>query len=193
MNRDYLPPSLMHRQNSSTAMDSNDTVMMATTSGGGGGVPSANTNGSHVQQHQMYGGYHHHQGINLLPQQQLPQAGSLANVMSPLLNAANGPAATTTRRSNSFTGGVPVVGHPLYTQMLPPVAPQMAHQSSAYTPQIAQGGQANSSLGGHLTSTGGGLAQQPIRVRRMDQFSRTCKLPTVQEVGKLHLTESSTS
>lgn len=187
MNRNYLPPSLMH----SGPMDSRqESMMMVVTAESGeegaigvGLTTSANENGSQRPNHQIHQLY---QGISALPHHhhQLQQAASAGIVISSPMGSSNGPPVNgggpaPTRRSISFTGGVPVAGgHPFhhqYTQMLPPKPPQVAHQSSTY-PQLALGGQGipNSSA-----------PAPPIRSGRIDRFSRTCKLPTVQEVGKL--------
>lgn len=167
------------------------------------------------QIHQLYGGYQQHQGINALPQQM--HSVSSVNVInqSTTTNSGGGMMGDnnsnnlnhppTTRRSISFTGGVPISPHPFhqhqYTQLLPPTGPQqhqqlqpqVAHQSSTYH-QMGQGQLMMTVVGGGTGgSCGGGISNQPIRLGRIDRFSRTCKLPTVQEVGKLHFAESSPS
>lgn len=202
MNRNYLPPSLMGH---APPPDTTDVMMVTVpsspgaTSAGEGPTVMANTNGSQSQQHQVHPLF---SGYQTLPRQQHhPQAASLVNVSCTFAAAsggASGPANAGTRRSISFTGGVPIAnssigGHAFlshqYTHMLPPAVPQVAHQSTIY-PQIAQG-QSGSNLG-YVTSPAHEI-QPPTRVGRMDRLSRTCKLPTVQEVGKLRLAGSSSS
>lgn len=211
MNRNYLPPSLMGH--APPPPDTADVVMVTMPSSPGAGAgegpaSSANTNASQSQHqvHPLFAGYqtlphqhpqHHHH----------PQAASLANVSCalPAPSGTGGAANPGTRRSISFTGGVPIAsssigGHAFlshqYTHMLPPAVPQVAHQSTTY-PQIALA-QSGSNLG-YVTVPGGGpqspspTQQPPTRVGRMDRFSRTCKLPTVQEVGKLRPAGSSSS
>lgn len=182
MNRNYLPPSLMQGNATSSAQECNESSAMMITGGGdrGHGSPSGIApNMTHSPMQSMYGGY---QGSNTALQQHQTTTGS-SSISG--INSCSGAglggggggsgAPNTTRRSISFTGGVPSSHMNPYTQMLSQNAPQMAHQSSAYLPQmsLAQG------IGGSgiMSPT----QAPPLRYR----FGRTCKLPTVQE-GKLH-------
>lgn len=212
MNRNYLPPSLMHTGHNNNNIsssssgaglhhpqpplesiqdedDDESTEMTETVAVGEEMTTNAPQQQSPQHQiHQLYGAFNNisnQAASTALPQQPM-HAASVSSVLSPSTasNCAIGgvlsdPPATT-RRSISFTGGVPIVSHPFqhqYTHMLPPMAPQMAHQASTYQYQMASGG---SGGGGNGTPP-----NQPIRLGRIDRFSRTCKLPTVQEVGKL--------
>lgn len=223
MNRNYLPPSLMHTGHNSSNMssssssgsgaglhhpqpqlesiqdedDDDSTEMTETVPVGVDVTQNGSTNVLHQQQspqyqmHQLYGAFNNNnnQGTSTALPQQPMHAASVSSVISPsssssaIGGALSNPPATTTRRSVSFTGGVPIVSHPFqhqYTHMLPPMAPQMAHQSSTYQYQQSMGQVVAG--GGNGTGT---PPNQPIRLGRIDRFSRTCKLPTVQEVGKL--------
>lgn len=218
MNRNYLPPSLMHTGHNSSNMssscgsgaglhhpqpqlesiqdedDDDSTEMTETVPVGVDVTQNGTTNVVHQQQspqyqiHQLYGAFNNNnnnQGTSTALPQQPMHAASVSSVISPSSSssALSNPPATTTRRSVSFTGGVPIVSHPFqhqYTHMLPPMAPQMAHQSSTYQYQQSMGQVVAG--GGNGTGT---PPNQPIRLGRIDRFSRTCKLPTVQEVGKL--------
>lgn len=176
MKRNYLPPSLMNgtpQQMSSPEGFSQMTAMLQGPSG---------SMGVSSPVHPLFS------GSNSVAQQQ-PTITSMVNVMkSTATSLDTSGAPPTTRRSISFSGGVPTsahnsVGggqHPFqqqYVQMLPPPA----HNN--YQPQSSPGPQ--QPVLAHLNSPA-----QPIRLGRIERFSRTCKLPTVQEVGKLHSTGS---
>lgn len=189
MNRNYLPPSLMHSQGSvGQAQHPTTNDLSPISPGASGGVGVSNGAPQH-QIYQLYGGYHP-QGVTSIPQHQQQQHKSqlMTNSTNVITSTSGGLTSTcgampTTRRSISFTGGVPITGHNSGGH---PFHPQYAHmgspQSSSYLPHMPQVA--------HLQTP----PAQPIRSGRIDRFSRTCKLPTVQEVGKLlHRTESTLS
>lgn len=183
MNRNYWPPSLMHGQGSVGQPQHpapNELSPISPGTGGGGALTGGVSNGApHHQIYQLYGGYHL-QGTASIPhrQQQQQHKSQLMTNSNNVIKSTSGSSSTsdvlpTTRRSISFTGGVPIPGHNCGGH---PFHPQYAHMGSPQNsykqnmPQVA-----------HLQT----LPAQPIRSGRIDRFSRTCKLPTVQEVGKL--------
>lgn len=170
MNRNYLPPSLMPQQLPNSAAEGNAGLSCA--------APSAG-HGVQLSVHPFFTNCH--PGGQPQTQHKQPAITSMVNVMKSATSLDTSGALPTTRRSISFSGGVPTAGHPFqqqYVPMLPPPAP--AHNNNQ--PQTSPGQQP---LLAHQNSPA-----QPIRLGRIERFSRTCKLPTVQEIGKLNRTGS---
>lgn len=190
MNRNYLPPSLMHQQQ-----------QVGSGSSGSSGATAMMAQSPQQQLSQSYGVYHH-QGNQSLPHPLsapiIMHHGPPSSVPTPMsLSGTPNPA-------QSITGGMMMMmansgggGHPFHSPSNsgPANSSQQPHQQSQnsyQTPyqQVTAGVVASQNTGPVGQPVGGGpsplsTTPQPIRLGRIDRFSRTCKLPTVQEVGKL--------
>lgn len=173
MNRNYLPPSLMHPQSSpSCGVVSNGNAGQNTTQ-------SAQQSVSHP--------YVVYQGNHSLPHllsssttstlsQHGPNTGTVISVAG-IQQSGRG---ITAPNNNG-------IQHSSNTGLMSPKtqpSPQITNQLPYYPPLpgVSAGQSVNMGpVGNHSTTP------QPIRLGRTDRFSRTCKLPTVQEIGKYYI------
>lgn len=155
MNRNYLPPSLLHRQSSTQTGQSDHNEMV---------VVDDEKALSHTELMQSEPG-------------SIESCNTSSSIPGPASFISTSVAQT--HRSISFTGGVPIncqYGIAPNQGILP-----QSCQTQAPPPQFI------TAVNQYQLGISSSHAQtaQPIRLGRIDRFSRTCKLPTVQEVGKL--------